>query len=302
MSAHENDMSVHENGMSVSKSERLRAPFQYFGGKGNMLAKLLPLLPSHKVYVEPFCGAASLFFAKQPSPVEVLNDLNEDVVNVFRVLQNKETHEELRFRLMHTPYARSEFVRAIEMLKQKDLTPVDRAWAFMVRQNMGFSGNIRASGGTWSRAFISNQGFADTCNKWLMRLSMLDAWRWRLMTVQIDCRDALEVICYWDSPDTLFYVDPPYVTETRKTLGAYAHEMTAEQHEALVELLLGIKGKAVVSGYEHSLHSPFAQAGWKVHKFHTACYAAGRIRTNGLQGKGSASAKVPRTEVVWVKE
>jgi DNA adenine methylase len=208
MSVHENDMSVHENGMSASKSERLRAPFQYFGGKSKMLAKLLPLLPPHKVYVEPFCGAASLFFAKPPSPVEVLNDLNEDVVNVFRVLQNKETHEELRFRLMYTPYARAEFVRALEMRGQKDLTPVDRAWAFLVRQNMGVGGTAKTSG-NWGRVFISNQGCADVCNSWLMRLSMLDAWRWRLMTVQIDCRDALEVIRYWDSPDTLFYIDPP---------------------------------------------------------------------------------------------
>jgi len=295
-------MSAHENGMSASKSERLRAPFQYFGGKGNMLAKLLPLLPPHKVYVEPFCGAASLFFAKPPSPVEVLNDLNEDVVNVFRVLQDKETHEELRFRLMYTPYARSEFVRAIEMLKQTDLTPVERAWAFMVRQNMGFSGTGSTNGGSWRRNFMSSRSCAYACNEWLMRLSMLDAWRWRLMTVQIDCRDALEVIRYWDSPTTLFYVDPPYVTETRKTLNAYAYEMTVEQHKELVELLLGIKGKAVVSGYEHSLYSPFAQAGWKVHKFHTACHAAGRWRGSGLQGQGNASAKVPRTEVVWVKE
>jgi DNA adenine methylase len=300
MSAHENNTSASEK--DTSASEKLRAPFKYFGGKGNMLAKLLPLLPSHKVYVEPFCGAASLFFAKPTSPVEVLNDLNEDVVNVFRVLQNKETHEELRFRLMYTPYARSEFVRAIEMLDRKDLTPVDRAWAFMVRQNMGFGGKAGANGGDWGRVFGPNRGCAKTCNEWLMRLSMLDAWRWRLMTVQIDCRDALEVIRYWDSPDTLFYVDPPYVTETRKTLGAYAHEMSAEQHEKLVELLLGIKGKAVVSGYEHPLYSPFVRAGWEVHKFHTACSAAGRVRGSGLQGGGSASAKVPRTEVVWVKE
>jgi len=283
-------------------SERLRAPFQYFGGKGNMLAKLLPLLPPHKVYVEPFCGAASLFFAKEPSPVEVLNDLNEDVVNVFRVLQDKETHEELRFRLMYTPYARSEFLRAAEMLSRKNLTPVDRAWAFMVRQNMGFSGTKRTDAGCWSRAFVSDQGCATPCNSWLMRLSMLDAWRWRLMLVQIDCRNALEVIRYWDSPDTLFYVDPPYVNETRKTLDAYAHEMTAEQHKELVGLLLGVKGKAVVSGYEHPLYSPFGQAGWGVHKFQTTCHAAGRVRGSGLQGNGSASAKVPRTEVVWVKE
>jgi len=283
-------------------NERLRSPFRYFGGKGNMLAKLLPLLPPHKVYVEPFCGAASLFFAKQPSPVEVLNDLNEDVVNVFRVLQDKETHEELRFRLMYTPYAQSEFLRAAEMLSQKNLTPVDRAWAFMVKQNMGFSGTKGIGAGCWSRAFVFSQSCADTCNSWLMRLSMLDAWRWRLMMVQIDCRDALEVIRYWDSPDTLFYIDPPYVPETRKTLNAYAYEMSAEQHKELVELLLGIKGKAVVSGYEHPLYSPFRQSGWGVHRFQTSCHTVGRTRENGMQGKGSASAKVPRTEVVWVKE
>jgi DNA adenine methylase len=293
-------MSVYENGMSAS--ERLRAPFQYFGGKSKMVTKLLPLLPPHKVYVEPFCGAASLFFAKPPSPVEVLNDLNEDVVNVFRVLQNKETHEELRFRLMYTPYARAEFVRALEMRGQKDLTPVDRAWAFLVAQNMGFGGTVEKKAGSWGRVFISNQGCADTCNNWLMRLSMLDAWRWRLMMVQIDCRDALEVIRYWDSPDTLFYIDPPYISATRKDRDVYTYEMTDEQHKKLVELLLGIKGKAVVSGYEHPLYSPFAQAGWKVHKFHTVCFAAGRVRGSGLQGQGNASAKVPRTEVVWVKE
>jgi DNA adenine methylase len=155
MSAHENNTSASEK--DTSASEKLRAPFKYFGGKGKMLAKLLPLLPSHKVYVEPFCGAASLFFAKPTSPVEVLNDLNEDVVNVFRVLQNKETHEELRFRLMYTPYARSEFVRAIEMLDRKDLTPVDRAWAFMVRQNMGFGGKAGANGGDWGRVYFQSR-------------------------------------------------------------------------------------------------------------------------------------------------
>ena len=299
MSVHENGMSEYENGTSAS--ERLRAPFQYFGGKSKMIAKLLPLLPQHQVYVEPFCGAASLFFAKEPSLVEVLNDLNGDVINVFRVLQNKETHEELRFRLMYTPYARAEFMRALEMREQKDLTPVDRAWAFLVRQNMGMGGTARTNG-NWGRVFISNQGCADTCNRWLMRLSMLDAWHWRLMTVQIDCRDALEVIRYWDSPDTLFYVDPPYISETRKRLNVYEYEMTDEKHRELVEVLLGIKGKAVVSGYEHPLYSPFAQAGWEVHKFRTACHAAGRVRGSGLQGNGSALAKVPRTEVVWVKE
>jgi len=283
------------------KIERLRAPFQYYGGKGLMVARLTPLVPSGgKPYCEPFCGGASLFFSRELAPVEVLNDLDRDVVNVFRCLQNKDTFEELRHRLMWTPYARAEFERAIETLKEPSADSVTRAWAFMVAQNQGFGGHADTVG-NWGRAFVPDAGTAGTANRWLMRLSMLDAWRWRLMRVQIDCRDALEVIRYWDNHDAVFYCDPPYVQETRAKgwVNVYAHEMSEEQHRALVETLLSVSGAVVLSGYEHPVYWPLENAGWERAEFKTSCHAAARTRVSGILGKGAATADVPRTEIVW---
>lgn len=282
------------------KKERLRAPVQWFGGKGNMLAKLMPLVPEGgRPYCEPYMGAASLFFARDPAPVEVLNDLDGDLVNLFRRLQSKDTFEELRHRLMWTPYARAEFARALDILKSDEPDPVMRAWAFFVAKNQGFSGRP-VTAGNWSRSFVAAGGMADATNKWIMRLSMLDAWRWRLMRAQIDSRCAIDVIRYWDAPEAVFYIDPPYHPGTRKTLDAYAVEPDHDHHVRLVETLLALKGRAVLSGYAHPVYRPLEDAGWRRIDFETVCYAAGRWRGSGLQGKGAAMAKVKRVESVWL--
>ncbi|MDD3807375.1 MAG: DNA adenine methylase [Candidatus Marinimicrobia bacterium] len=105
-----------EVGVVGIKPERIRSVIKYYGGKGNMVAKILPLLPDGQVYVEPYFGAGFIFFAKQPSPVEVINDIDGEVVNVFRVLQDKGKFEELRHRLMYTLYARGELERAIKVI------------------------------------------------------------------------------------------------------------------------------------------------------------------------------------------
>lgn len=278
--------------------ERLRAPIQYFGGKGNMTAKLLPLIPAGgQPYVEPYLGGGSMFFAREPALVEVINDLNGDIVCLMRALQDRQQFEELRHRLMWTPYARAEFARALEMRADPAVTGVDRAWATFVAFNQAISG-VPKTISNWSRAFIHSGGMASTANRWIMRLAMLDAWRWRLLRCQIDSRDALEVIRYWDSPDTVFYLDPPYVQATRKS-GVYQHEADDAHHVALVETILTCQGAAVLSGYDHPIYQPLVDAGWEVTRFETACHAAGRTRGSGLQGEGAAKAKAPRTEVVW---
>lgn len=281
-------------------AERLHSPVNWFGGKGNMLAKLLPLIPEGgRPYCEPYAGGASVFFARQPAPVEVLNDLDGDLVNLFRVLQDKASFEELRHRLMWTPYARAEFARALEILESGEKDPILRAWAFFVRQNQGMSGMAVKSPGQWGRAFTSEGGMAETSNRWLMRLSMLDAFHWRLMMAQIDNRDALEVIRYWDTSEAVFYVDPPYHPDTRKK-GRYTYETDSAHHAALVEVLLAVKGAVVLSGYAHPVYWPLETAGWKRFDFQTACHAAGRVRGSGLRGDGAALKKVPRVESVWL--
>jgi len=280
---------------------RLRAPVQWYGGKGNMIAKLMRHVPlGGRPYCEPYMGAASLFFARPPAPVEVLNDLDGDLVNLFRCLQDKETFAELKHRLLYTLYSRAEFARAIEILYDPSVTdPVLRAWAFFVALNQGFSGKKPSSIGDWRRTFTTGRGCAYTTNEWMMRLSMLDDWHLRLLCVQIDCRDALEVIRYWDNPEAVFYVDPPYYPDTRADQDAYSVEADHEHHVRLVETLLQCQGAVVLSGYDHPVYAPLAEAGWTVTRYATACHAVGHIRTSKLLGAGAARALAPRTEVVW---
>jgi DNA adenine methylase len=229
----------------------------------------------------------------------VLNDLDGDLVNLFRCLQDKASFEELKHRIRYTLYASSEFGRAIEILNDESVTdPVQRAWAFFVAKNQGMSGKAETIG-NWGRVFVSGGGCAKNTNRWMMRLSMLDDWHLRLLRVQIDSRDALEVIRYWDTPDAVFYVDPPYHQDTRKDRKVYASEPSHDHHVRLVETLLACKGSVVLSGYDHPVYTPLVDAGWSATRYETVCHAACRARGSGLQGAGSAHLNVPRTEVVW---
>jgi DNA adenine methylase len=276
--------------------ERLRAPIQWVGGKGQMIAKLMKHVPlGGKPYCEPYMGAATLFFARDPAPVEVLNDMDGDLVNLFRCLQDKTLFEELKWKIQYTIYARAELVRAMEILKDKSVTDrVLRAWAFFVLHNMKMG-----TDNSWGRTFTSVNGCADTVNNWIMRLTMLDDWHKRLLFAQIDNRDAIDVIRYWDTPDTVFYVDPPYHLDTRKTKQVYAVEPDSDHHIRLVDTLLKCQGAVVLSGYDHPVYAPLSDAGWQVTRYQTACHAACRTRFSGLKGSGAALQKVPRVEVVW---
>lgn len=283
------------------KAELLRSPIPYYGGKGNMLKRLLPLIPTGgKPYLEPYFGGGSVFFARDPAPVEVVNDIDGDVITIMRVLQDKEQFEELRHRLMWTPYARGEFERAIEMRYDPHTTGVDRAWSVMVTQNMGMSGALHKTAGTWRRAFTAKGGVAGTVNSWLMRLTMLDAWRWRLMMAQIDNRCAIEVIKYWDNPEMVCYCDPPYHADTRVGGAVYTHESTDDHHSKLTDTLLGCSGAIVLSCYDHPVYDPLAEAGWKKHQFKTSCHAVVRSRGSSFRGVGAASKNAPRVETVWL--
>jgi len=267
-----------------------------------MIAKLLKHVPlGGYPYCEPYMGAASLFFARPPAPVEVLNDLDGALVNLFRCLQDKEKFEELRHRILYTPYAKSEYVRALRTLANPDeYDDIQRAWAFYVKHNLGIAeGNTP---GRWSRAFVSTGGIADTVNKWIMRMTMLEDWHKRLLMAQIDQRDAIEVIQYWDNSKAVFYVDPPYHPATRKSKKVYAQEPDHEHFVKLVDTLLECKGAVVLSGYEHEVFKPLVKSGWQVTRYKTSCHGAVKHRKSGLQGRGAATKKVPRVEVIWTNK
>jgi DNA adenine methylase len=271
--------------MAVAK---LRAPVQWFGGKGNLRARILPLIPSTKVYVEPYGGAGSVLFGREPAPIEVYNDLNGDLVNLFRVLQDGRRLRAFKHRIEHTLYSREEFITALDTLADPEAKSLDRAWAFFTAQNQGMSG-IAKTAGSWGRAFISTSGMAMNTSKWIMRLAHLPDWHRRLARVQIDNRCALDVIRYWDRPETTFYLDPPYVHATRKSRDVYAHEVNDAHHRALVDAVLDIQGAAVLSAYAHPIYAPLNRAGWERTDIRTGLYGPPKTRIPG----GS------RIETIW---
>lgn len=284
---------------TATKQPRLNSPVKYYGGKGRMIVRLRELVPFGHLYCEPCAGGASLFFSRQNSPVEVLNDLCGDVVNLFRVLQCPRKSKRLKRRLEFTPYARAEFVRALQ--RDPNDNDVERAWKFYVRQNQGFSGRAKTAGGWGRNVTASRREKAEVVSGWQNRLTLFDRYVARLQDVQIEQRDALLVIDQFDRQDAVFYIDPPYAADTRAagSRNEYNHECEDDWHRKLVDRLLSAAGAVVLSGYDTPLYEPLIEAGWQVTRFQTACHAAGRVRGSKLQGSGNALKHAARTEVVF---
>lgn len=264
----------------------LPAPTHWFGGKTFLRDFILPHLNYGKVYVEPFCGSANIFFAKRPHGVEVLNDLNPDLINFLRVLQSRRQFRLLAHCLRWTVYSVEEFMLAGRLLLVESTPDVERAWAFFVQKNLGFSGK-GVTRGEWRRSFQSGSG--NVVIDWQTRVSRLEDWRDRLKNVHIKRQDALSVIRQWDSRETMYYLDPPYVADTRIDTDVYSHEMTDDAHHQLVQLLTTIRGRVVLSGYDTPIYQPLEAAGW-----------ARLDRTILSSMARSPDGLGQRTEVLWI--
>jgi len=278
----------------------MRSPIRWFGGKGNMTAKLKPVIDSYRTvccrYCEPFGGGASVLFALDPPfEVETYNDLDKGLVDFFCVLQDTRMFKKFYRMCQATPYAHLEYNRAREdWCTETDVVKRAHLWFIVARQS--FSGLFGASWG--SAVTSSKRKMAETASKWLSAIDNLPEVHARLMRVQIENADWRVVLNRYDTPETLFYVDPPYTSASRRA-GGYAHELTDEDHVALVDTLLGLRGHAVLSGYPNEIYKPLELAGWRRIEWSTVCYAAGRTRKSNLQGVGTTMKKQPRTEVVW---
>jgi len=260
----------------------LRSPIRWIGGKGKMTKKILPFFPRHKRYVEAFGGGASLLLAKRPVRFEVYNDLNTNLVQLFRDLQRS---GQLVFTAVAlTPFSRREQRHAREHL--------DRSGAdVLVAYRQSFGGKI--SGYGIDRSGSTVRGYWSNVNN-LRRLSR------RLENVTILSQDGLDVIRQYDSPETLHYLDPPYVPDSWTNEDVYSgHLMTREQHQELVELLLTVKGMVVLSGYPNDVYAPLTEA-WTTHEFSVSCSVAARTQSHGLKGSGNVKKQQPRTECLWL--
>lgn len=267
---------------TLDLSDVKRPPLRYHGGKFKLAPWIIPQIPAHRHYVEVFGGAAGVLLRKQRSQVEVYNDLDTQVVNFFRVLRNAEDAAALIRQVDFTPFSRDEFEASY--LGSND--PVEAARQFVTRCFLGH--------GTCSMDPTDSNGFR-SCD---VRAGKSYAREWsgvpaaiavaanRMTGVTIENLDFRKLIPKFDSPNTFFYVDPPYLMETRSAGGkGYVHEMSTECHRQLAWILKQVKGKVAISGYPSSLYETLYE-GWR--------YESKAVTANGQKGA------VQRTEKLWM--
>ena len=246
---------------NARRRRRKMIAFGWYGGKYVHLGFILPNLPTD---AEHFCdvygGSAAVLVNRQPAPVETYNDLDSDLVNFFAVLRDEP--ERLVRQIGLTPFSREELVKAYEA--EPDLPPLERARRFYIRARQTRTGLAQTSSeGRWAHCVLTSRaGMAGAVSRWLGAVEGLPEIAQRLQRVQIENAPALEVIRRYDTPGTLFYLDPPYVHASRGDAAAYGHEMTDADHCDLAALLRRIKGRAVLSGYRTALYDDLF-AGWR---------------------------------------
>lgn len=224
---------------------------RYHGGKWKLAPWIIGHFPAHRVYVEPYGGGASVLMRKPRSYAEVYNDAWGDVVNVFRVLRD---HADRVSELLYlTPFSRAEFEGTSEYAED----PIERARRTIFRSMAGFGS--AAVNGKYATGFRANSNRSGTtpAKDWLNYPEHVAAFTERLRGVVIENRDAIEVIRQHDSPETLHYVDPPYMHETRNMQrgnAAYECEMSESDHESLLSCLCTVEGMVVLSGYRTELY------------------------------------------------
>lgn len=249
---------------------------RYHGGKWKLASWILRHLPSHRVYVEPFGGGGSVLLQKPRSYAEVYNDLDGEIVNLFRVARDR--GEALARACELTPFARVEFEQAYEPAGDQ----LEQARRTLIRSFMGFGSAGIGGQSTGFRANSSRSG-TTPAHDWMNYPAHLRAVVQRLRGVVIENRDALDVMRHHDGDDTVHYVDPPYVHETRSMRTrspAYRHEMDDQQHQQLAAGLAGLRGAVVVSGYRCDLYDEMFK-GWQ--RIDAAAHADGaRDRVESL--------------------
>lgn len=268
-----------------------RPVVRWFGGKWKLAPWILSHFPTHRVYVEPFGGGGSVLLRKPRSYAEVYNDLDGEIVNLFKVLRHKTRAAELIELLRLTPFSRDEFLSCRE---PGDPDVVERARRLLVYSFQGFGTNAHSRVPTGFRS-NSNRSGTTPAKDWSNFPDALAATVDRLRGVVIENRDAKKIMAQHDSVQTLHYCDPPYVHSTRSqgnpydlAYRGYAHELTDEDHAELLTFLRGLQGMVILSGYPHALYDEMLPEWTRVEKAAHADGARDRTEVLWLSPKAAA--------------
>jgi DNA adenine methylase len=264
--------------------------FAYYGGKNGNLDFRLNNFPdpnSYSIYVEPFCGSGAVILNKKPSEVEIMNDINGDITNFFRVLQ-KYPKELIRL-LKLTPYSYNEYINCIELLDYtSDELNIERARKFYYRICSTYFGvyDMRSKG-RWRRGYDDKNNLNKNYRKKIRGLFKISK---RIKNIEILNQDALTLLGKYDSNNTFFYLDPPYVFNTRTALNAYKNELKDDVHIKMCNIIASMKSKVLISGYDNEIYNDILK-NWN--KVYNKKKKAGS--TAGRNGVGSY-----RQEVLWM--
>jgi DNA adenine methylase len=278
----------------------MKQPLKWPGGKHYLAKPIVALMPPHTHYVEPYAGGLAVLLAKPYEGIlEVVSDLNRDLTNFWRVLQDESLFRKFRRQVQAIPFSEVEWNEAQttsgEMSKRspaqllaKSSTSrqkqVDQAVRFFILCRQSLAG--RCDGFATLSRNRTRRGMNEQVSAWIAAVDGLPEVHARLRRVVVLDRAALEVIRSQDGPDTLFYLDPPYLPETKTSAAFGPLEMTVEQHEELLEVILGVQGKVMISGYASRLYDT-KLAGWSRHTF--------RLPNNAAAGV----MKRDMTEIIW---
>lgn len=267
--------------------EKINTPFGYFGSKNKIALQLCSNLPPHMCWVEAFCGSAALTLSKRKAPIEVINDIDGEIVNVFSQLRNNQ--DELCRLVSLTPYAKDELENA--RIINSNNSELERARKFLVQAMMAVNGVFgKEKGGfSYSQSYTRN-GRDARVNRWYNLPERLTKVVERLRDVRIDNRDAIELIeMFLKRPATLMYIDPPYLAD--RTQG-YTNDANDEEfHLKLLKMANKAHGMVFISGYDNSLYdSELSKSrGWSKRTIDTT--------TKGINGD-----EYSRKEVVWMNK
>lgn len=247
---------------------------RYFGGKFKMSSQIIELFPPHGIYVDVFGGSASILLQKHRSSKEVYNDLNREVFIFFKVL--RENPDQLQHLLKMTPYCKLEY----EAAHEPQHTEMEIARTFFIRSWMGVGG-----AGIKHRSGFRKSYRQDIVPEWNYQsaIDLIPQAVERLRGVVFENLDFLQIIKDYDGPQTLFYLDPPYLAETRTGNQKYKHEFTPADHTAMLQLVTQAKGNFVISGYKSQLYEQYLGA-W-----------------NQKKVESPTSGQNTRTEIIWYK-
>ena len=219
---------------------KMRTPLSYYGGKQQLASRILDMIPKHKIYCEPFCGGAAIFFAKEPADVEVINDTNGELINFYEVIQRD--FSALEKEIAISLHSRTQHRQARVIYENPDMFDrVKRAWAVWMLANGSYACKLNGSFG-YDKAGTTSKKIA---NK---RVSFTTDYAIRLQRVQIECCDALRIIGSRDTPEAFFYLDPPYVGTDQGHYDGY----TQMDFDALLGVLESLQGKFLLSSFRNT--------------------------------------------------